>query len=43
MDKYVRIGVNRYEVSTLENNWNEERFDTKYIKELKPALNVSLK
>lgn len=43
MDKYVRIGVNRYKVDILVNNWNEERFDSNYIKQLKPALNVNFK
>lgn len=43
MDQYVRIGVNRYKVDTLENNWNEERFDINYIKQLKPTLSVSEK
>lgn len=42
MDQYVRCGVNRYKVDVLENNWNEERFDIKYIKELKPTLSVNV-
>lgn len=42
LDKYVKIRTNRYETDTLENNWNEERFDINYIKKLKPALNVSI-
>ena len=26
---------NGYKIDILENNWNEERFDSKYIKEMK--------
>ena len=32
--------TNGYKVNVLENNWNEERFDSRYIKETKPILNV---
>ena len=28
--------INGYKPNTLENNWNEERFDLKHVKELKP-------
>ena len=31
---------NGFNKGVLENNWNEERFDTKYIKEMKPITNV---
>ena len=31
---------NRYTVGTLENNWNEERYDAKYIREIKPITSV---
>jgi hypothetical protein len=31
---------NGYKIEILENNWNEERFDSKYIKEMKPISNV---
>lgn len=30
---------NGYKIEILENNWNEERFDSKKIKEMKPILN----
>ena len=33
---------NGYNIGVLENNWNEERFDTKYLKEIKPVLNVKI-
>ena len=31
---------NRYTVNTLENNWNEERYDAKYVREIKPITSV---
>ena len=35
--------INGYKVNTLENNWNEDRFDLNYVTEHKPILsNVSL-
>lgn len=30
--------INAYTVNTLENNWNEERFDVKHVTEHRPAL-----
>lgn len=34
--KWLSGRVNGYTSGTLENNWNEERFDIKYLKESKP-------
>jgi hypothetical protein len=34
--KWLSGRVNGYAPGTLENNWNEERFDIKYLKESKP-------
>jgi hypothetical protein len=34
--KWLSGRVNGYTPGTLENNWNEERFDLKYLKESKP-------
>jgi hypothetical protein len=30
--------INGYKVTTLENNWNEDRFDLDYITEHRPII-----
>ena len=32
--------TNSYSLNTLEKNWNEERFDKKFVKQITPILNV---
>ena len=34
--KWLNGRVNGYTPGTLENNWKEERFDIKYLKESQP-------
>ncbi len=36
MSTEVKNGKNRYKPDVLENNWNEERWDYKNLKEHKP-------
>jgi hypothetical protein len=30
--------INRYKVTTLENNWNEDRFDLNYVTQHRPIF-----
>ncbi len=36
-----KLFVNSYRTAVLENNWNEERFDTNYLKAIRPIQNVN--
>jgi hypothetical protein len=37
-----KLFTNQYKIGVLENNWNEDRFDSNYLKELKPISSVIL-
>ena len=39
----VKNGKNRFRTDVLENNWNEERWDYKYLREQKPLNFVTTK
>jgi hypothetical protein len=36
MNAERRLTNNQYRIEVLENNWNEERFDLKYMSEHRP-------
>ena len=36
-----KLFINSYRTAVLENNWSEERFDTKYLKAIRPIQNVN--
>ena len=37
-NKSSHVFINGYKVTTLENNWNEERFDLNYITDHRPLI-----